>query len=69
RKYHTPEQTCPECQKTLPNAQALSVHRSQYHTPEQTCPECQKILPNLKALADHRRQQRKRKLCNVQSSD
>ncbi|WP_257281987.1 C2H2-type zinc finger protein [Endozoicomonas sp. ISHI1] len=69
RKDHTPEQTCSECQKTLPNAQALSVHRSQYHTPEQTCPECQKILPNLKALADHRRQQRKRKLCNVQSSD
>ncbi|WP_368736491.1 C2H2-type zinc finger protein [Endozoicomonas sp. ONNA1] len=30
RRDHTPEQTCPECQKTLPNAQALSDHRRKH---------------------------------------
>ncbi|WP_410493846.1 C2H2-type zinc finger protein [Endozoicomonas sp. 8E] len=58
-------QTCSQCQKTLPNAQALSHHKRRDHTGAQTCPECQKTLPNAQALSDHRRQHRKRKIADL----
>ena len=55
--YHSGEQTCPDCQKTLPNAQALSTHKRKEHSGEQTCPDCQKTLPNAQALSDHKRKE------------